>query len=703
MPSSNRPSVDASPPNGLSGTAVEPVPYDELARREQHYRALIENANDIVYVHDFEGNFKEVNAAAVRVFGYSVDEIRRLNVKDIVDPEWLAIAREHTAARVRGEARDEPYELLTRTKDGTAVWVEVSARVVLDEGVPVGVEGIARDVTRRKHAEEALREQSRRDSLTGALNHGSANDMLRELIAAAPAACAVAMCDIDGVKAINDTYGHQMGDAVLKIVAEALRHDGAIVGRYGGDEFVAILPGMDRDHAEAYRDQVIATIASAELADPQSSVRIPLSASLGVAVYPDDALHAEDLIKLADSAMYASRRHRDTTTSAAGEVLSGDRLAKLVGDLVPFLTAPGTREEKLALVANHISVGAGYDAVNFEVSGDRPATPQEWEATYVRAPVELIEAWTEAQSQASDHPLGKLLDQTRKPVFMDDIASAEYLLPEERELITAAGLKSALVVPMIWQNHLVGMMSVVSKRSAAFTAWDAQFLTAVSAQVTAIVWMTTLVQELQLAHKNLSMAHADTVMLLANAAEAQDDTTGHHIRRVREGSEALARELGYTEAEAYEVGLASTLHDVGKFYVPDAILKKPASLTDEEWVVMRKHTTWGFEFLKGRYGFELASTIARTHHESWDGNGYPAGLRAEEIPEATLITSVADAYDAMTNDRPYRKGRPAIEAIEELVRFSGRQFSPKVVDAAVRLYERGVGPFVDLPKKEAAA
>jgi HD-GYP domain-containing protein (c-di-GMP phosphodiesterase class II) len=118
---------------------------------------------------------------------------------------------------------------------------------------------------------------------------------------------------------------------------------------------------------------------------------------------------------------------------------------------------------------------------------------------------------------------------------------------------------------------------------------------------------------------------------------------------------------------------------------------------------MRKHTTWGFEFLKGRYGFELASTIARTHHESWDGNGYPAGLRAEEIPEATLITSVADAYDAMTNDRPYRKGRPAIEAIEELVRFSGRQFSPKVVDAAVRLYERGVAPFVDLPKKEAAA
>jgi PAS domain-containing protein len=93
MPSSNRPSVDASPANGTSSPA-DGLPYDELARREQHYRALIENANDIVYVHDFEGNFKEVNAAAVRVFGYSLDEIKQMNVKDIVDPEWLAIARD---------------------------------------------------------------------------------------------------------------------------------------------------------------------------------------------------------------------------------------------------------------------------------------------------------------------------------------------------------------------------------------------------------------------------------------------------------------------------------------------------------------------------------------------------------------------------------------------------------------------------------
>ncbi len=671
--------------------------YEEIVAAERHYRQLVENANDVVYVHDLQGNMKSANAAATRLYGYANEEILSLNLAQIVDPTWLPVAFASIQGRVRGEERSEPYELLTRTKDGRPIWIEVSAHVVKEDGAPVAIEGFARNITRRKQAEEALLEQGRRDSLTGALHHGASILELRDFVERGER-CAVAMCDVDGMKAINDTYGHLVGDSMLLITARALEVQGAIVGRYGGDEFIVILPGANRDTAEQYRDAVLEAISSSDLTDEATGFVIPIAASMGVAVFPEEGQKAEELIKLADSAMYASRRHRDTSTSAAGNILSGDRAAQLVGDLVPLLTTAGTREEKLALVANHLSVGAGYDAVNFEVSGDKPATPQEWENTYVRAPEELIEAWMEEQNQTSDHPLGKYLNETRKPLFIDRIADTEHLTKQERELITAVGLKSALVVPMIWQDRLVGMMSVVSKREAAFTAWDAQFLTAVSSPVTAIVWMTTLVEELQLAHKNLSKAHGDTVMLLASAAEAHDDTTGRHIQRVRAISEAIAQEIGYTEAQAHEIGLGSVLHDVGKFYVPDAILRKPAKLTDEEWVVMRKHTVWGAEFLEGKYGFELASTIARTHHESWDGGGYPRGLKAEDIPEATLITSVADAFDAMTNDRPYRKGRPASEAIEELVRFSGRQFSPRVVDAMVRLFDQDAIPAALPPK-----
>ena len=127
-------------------------------------------------------NLRHANAAATRVYGYTLDEIRGMNISQIVDPSSLGIALESMAARIRGEVRTEPYELLTRTRDGTPVWVEVNARVLFEDGKPAAVEGIARDMTRRKRAEDALRDQSRRDSLTGTLNHGAANDELRKLL-----------------------------------------------------------------------------------------------------------------------------------------------------------------------------------------------------------------------------------------------------------------------------------------------------------------------------------------------------------------------------------------------------------------------------------------------------------------------------------------------------------------------------------------
>jgi HD-GYP domain-containing protein (c-di-GMP phosphodiesterase class II) len=277
------------------------------------------------------------------------------------------------------------------------------------------------------------------------------------------------------------------------------------------------------------------------------------------------------------------------------------------------------------------------------------------------------------------------------------------LTDTERQLILQAGLNSALVVPMIWHDQLVGMLSVASKQISGFTAWDAQFLTAVSSQVTAIVFMTTLVEELQVATTNLAKAHSDTVMMLASAAEAHDDTTGRHLQRVRLVTEALARELNYSEEQIHQLGLAAVLHDIGKVRVPDAILTSSEALSSDEWVTMKQHTFWGGDFLDGHHGFDLAAAVARCHHERWDGAGYPRGLIGDAIPEAAAITSVADSYDAMTNDRPYRAGRPSADAVSEIVSCSGKQFSPRVVDALVRLFHRGALPTGEADDRAALA
>jgi diguanylate cyclase (GGDEF)-like protein len=170
----------------------------------------------------------------------------------------------------------------------------------------------------RRQAEEALREQARRDPLTGILNHGAIVAELSRLVDSGDQTSqfAVAMVDVNGLKAINDKYGHQMGDAVLKAVARALSSEGILVGRYGGDEFVSILPGANRRKAERYRREVVRVMAGTDLTDPESGVKVTAMASIGLAFFPQDAHTLVDLVEMSDTAMYAEKRRRPTDRAA---------------------------------------------------------------------------------------------------------------------------------------------------------------------------------------------------------------------------------------------------------------------------------------------------------------------------------------------------------------------------------------------------
>ena len=555
-----------------------------------------------------------------------------------------------------------------------------------------------------ERALDTERERGRRDTLTGALNHAAITEMLRAAIYDGETkTLALAMADVDGLKAANDTYGHQVGDAVLAIVAQKLGRDGAIVGRYGGDEFVAILPGADRAAAERYRQDVLASLAEAGLTDPQTGAYVPVVASIGLAVYPGEAEAVDDLIRLSDSAMYASRRQRPIGESGAtlSRPLGGERAAKMVGEIVPLLTSPGALDDKLRLVAHRLSVGAGYDGVNFVLEGTRMMES----SAFARVPEQDLQGWNARQRSRVNQAVADMLRRTKRPIIIDDLQDNDLLSKHEGALLGNAGLHSALIAPMIWSDDVIGALSVASKRRGAFTVRDAEFVAAVATQVTAIVRMSSLVEQLQASSGQLRVAHEGTVLMLASAAEAHDHTTGRHLQRVRTISEALGRELGYSDEDAQALGMAAILHDIGKIRVPDSVLGSSKSLADAEWVLMKQHCIWGAAFLSGQPGFELASKVAQHHHERWDGGGYPEGLAGDAIPEAALITTVADSLDAMTNNRPYRAGRPIADAVAEIVSCAGSQFSPRIVDALVRLYERGDLAFVhaDDDEEERAA
>lgn len=174
------------------------------------------------------------------------------------------------------------------------------------------------------------------------------------------------------------------------------------------------------------------------------------------------------------------------------------------------------------------------------------------------------------------------------------------------------------------------------------------------------------------------------------AMTLRDPVTGRHLARVRDLSRALAIELELEPSKVCDLGYAAMLHDVGKLVVPPSILGKTASLSAAEWDVIKQHPVWGGDMLGHWPEFQLASEVARCHHERWDGNGYPRGLRGVEIPAAAAIVSVADAFDAMTGIRPYRQPIVPAEAIETIRDASGTQFSPVAVCAFMGLARRGL-------------
>lgn len=568
---------------------------------------------------------------------------------------------------------------------------ELEYRVPTDGIGEVGVLARAFNAmaARLESTRAAEREQARHDALTGVLNHAVVSDVLREHLAEPPASLAVCMVDIDGMKAANDTYGHQVGDAILIAVARALTYGGAIVGRYGGDEFLALLPGADRATAERYHASIAEQLKRANLKDPQTDATVPVFASLGIAVYPDEARTHDDLIQLADNAMYAAKRLRPVGEGTPlSRPLGGDRAAQIVGELVPLLTSPGDLSEKLRLVSHRLSIGAGYDAVHFEIVAAN-STAALATNTFARLPDELLEAWNDEQQRILEHPIGKLMRETHQPIILDDLVHDERLSEVQRTLLTRAGLRSGLIAPLLWEGAVIGNLAVASKRECAFSPADAQFVTAVANQVTAIVRMAALVDQSQSLSSRLILGQEETVFMLAAAAEAHDQTTGDHLRGVRAISEAIALELGYDAIAARELGMAAVLHDIGKIRVAESILISPAQLSDDQWHSMKQHTVWGAELLGARSGFDLAASVALAHHERWDGSGYPRGLAGEAIPEAATIVSVADSVDAMTSSRPYRARRPLAWAVSEINANAGTQFSPRVVEALLALHARG--------------
>jgi putative two-component system response regulator len=198
--------------------------------------------------------------------------------------------------------------------------------------------------------------------------------------------------------------------------------------------------------------------------------------------------------------------------------------------------------------------------------------------------------------------------------------------------------------------------------------------------------------------RELEQARLEILSRLALAAEYRDDATQQHAWRIGRTSARLANAIGLADWRVELIRRAAPLHDIGKIGIPDAILLKPSKLTDTEFAAMQRHTTIGAEILSGSESslLRLAERIALSHHERWDGNGYPQRLCGEDIALAGRIVAIADVFDALTHERPYKRAWPADHAVAEVVAQRGRQFDPALVDAFAGLdHSALLSPVID--------
>lgn len=189
----------------------------------------------------------------------------------------------------------------------------------------------------------------------------------------------------------------------------------------------------------------------------------------------------------------------------------------------------------------------------------------------------------------------------------------------------------------------------------------------------------------EVAHATASIAAREREIIhrLTRAAEFRDNETGMHIVRMGHYSAELGRMLNLPDTECERLLMATPMHDIGKVATPDAILLKPGKLDPDEWVIMKRHTIAGYEILKGSESplLQTAAQIAISHHEKFDGSGYPHGLKGTGIPLSGRICAVSDVFDALTSNRPYKDAWRIDEAVEEITRLSGTHFDPDLVDA----------------------
>ncbi len=525
--------------------------------------------------------------------------------------------------------------------------------------------------------------EARRDPLTHLRNRRAFDEHLEVLVEQATtreAPVALVLVDLDEFKEINDTKGHAVGDRVLVAVASVLNaqaRTGEEVFRIGGDEFAIVVRGKADAATRAAERFRRAVESSSDEPDALPAI------SAGVASFPEHGHEKDALLAHADEALYAAKRAgRNRVAVYEPE----DDIAPR-----PTVTLVPPAEER---PARRLRSG-----IRLLVVDDHPNLRMLLRTTFEIIDVEVQEAGSgaEAMQRVAEHTPDVIVLDVALP-DVDGITLCRRLraLPAMAEvpivLLTgdssatddegrAAGASAFVRKPF----SPLELLETIEQLAGGLPQGPYRLMTDERPEEQLLLYAQDLRRLLELERSQrllIQSAYEETVTALARALESKDIGTGAHSMRVTKYAAQLAQVVDPTMLDDKSVEYGFLLHDVGKLGISDTVLGKPGPLDDTERRLMESHTILGEQILGHVPVLQGEGLkIIRSHHERWDGTGYPDKLSGEDIPRSARIFFVADALDAMTTDRPYQKARSWNAAVEEIVGQTGKQFDPTVVDA----------------------
>ena len=495
-----------------------------------------------------------------------------------------------------------------------------------------------------------------RDALSGVYNRRFYEDNLRlqRLYAG------VAVIDLDDFKLINDTLGHHAGDMAIEEVGKTLRscvRESDVVVRYGGDEFVVVLPGIPADNFSR-KLRVIA--------DALSRVSLPGYSHIGITASVGGALAAgrtvDEAVRAADKLMYRAKQSKDSVVTEL-DVAKGEADDEPGKPLLLIIDDSFMNREILSEMLKD-----DYDIIEAE-DGQGGIAQIEKHGTEIS--LVLLDIVMPGQSG-----FDVLATMTRRE-WIADIPVIMISSEDSDEIVLRA--------------YELGASDYISR------PFDARI---VRQRVSNIMRLYTKQRRLtQLLSQQFHERERDSRMLvdiMGGAMELRNGESGPHVHHVRTLTEILLERLvrktdkyELNAAERIVIAMASTLHDIGKLAIDDKILNKPGRLTDEEFAIMKTHTTVGADMLEQLDQYtdsalvQTARDIARWHHERYDGHGYPDGLVGDDIPISAQVVSVADVYDALTSDRVYKKAFTHEKAINIILNGECGTFNPLLLECLV--------------------